>query len=382
MIYLDYAATSWPKPPGMLKAMTDFMESSGANPGRSGHHMSIASARVVYQCRESIAAFFNSADPMRVIFTPNATLAINLVLKGLLKPGDNVVTTSIEHNAVMRPLHFLEKKGLQIKVAQCSLDGTLDPQKIEELIDPRTRLVVMVHASNVSGTILPVAEVARIAHAKGTLLLVDVAQSAGILPIDIQKSGIDFLAFTGHKELLGPPGTGGLVIHPAIDPGILESFVQGGTGSRSSSEEQPEDLPDKYEAGTSNFIGIAGLRSSLDWLEQTTPAAISEHVQTLQRSLMTGLADIKKVSVYGSGAVGSSVGIVSFTIDDRPVSQIGLRLDEEYGILTRVGLHCSPAAHRTLGTLPGGTVRLSPGIFTTQKEIDLTLKAIQEIARS
>jgi len=382
MIYLDNAATSWPKPPGVLKAMTDFMESSGANPGRSGHRLSIASARVVYQCREIVAAFFNSPDPMRVIFTPNATQAINLVLKGLLKPGDNVVTTSMEHNAVMRPLHFLQKKGIQIKVAQCRMDGTLDVLKLKELIDSHTRLVIMVHASNVSGTILPVAEIASIAHQYGALLLVDAAQSAGILPIDIIKSHIDFLAFTGHKELLGPPGTGGLVIHPEVDIESLESFVQGGTGSRSGSQEQPIDLPDKYEAGTSNFMGIAGLKASLEWINQKTPAAIYEHFQVTHKILKEGLADIRGVKVFGPRTSDYSVGLVSFSIEGKTVSEIGQRLDEGYGILTRVGLHCAPAAHRTLGTFPEGTVRLSPGIFTTQVELKSTLKAIQEIASS
>ena len=382
MIYLDNAATSWPKPPGVLKAMSAFMESSGANSGRSGHRLSIASARVVFECRETIAAFFKSPDPMRVIFTPNATQAINLVLKGLLKPGDSVVTTSMEHNAVMRPLHFLQKRGIQIKIAPCRADGTLDILKLQELIDSHTRLVVLVHASNVCGTILPVNEVASIAHQHGALLLVDAAQSAGILPIDIQSSHIDFLAFTGHKELLGPPGTGGLVIHPSVNIEHLESLIQGGTGSRSGSEEQPIDLPDKYEAGTSNFMGIAGLKTSIEWIKQKTQAAIYEHYQVTNKLLREGLTDIPGVKIYGPGAADSSAGIVSFSIEAQTVSQLGLRLDEGYGILTRVGLHCAPAAHRTLGSFPEGTVRLSPGIFTTPSEIKSTLKAVQEIARS
>jgi cysteine desulfurase / selenocysteine lyase len=382
MIYLDNAATSWPKPPEVLKAISDVMERAGGNPGRSGHSLSIAAARVIYDCREKIAEYFNVPDPLRVIFTANATQAINLALRGILKPGDNVVTASMEHNAVMRPLRFLEKQGVNLKIAPCANDGTLDVKEMAKLINAQTRLVVMTQASNVSGTILPVAEVSALAHEIGVPVLADASQSAGAIPIDMMASGIDLLAFTGHKELLGPTGTGGLVINPAFDVSSIEPLTFGGTGSRSESEEQPEDLPDKFESGTANLMGIAGLNASLDWVNDRDLAAIREHSKLLTAALIEGLSVIPGAKVYGTGNADTSVAIVSFTIDKLRISEIGFRLDEEYGILSRVGLHCAPAAHRTLGSFPEGTVRLSPGIFTTRDEINKTLKAIQEVARS
>jgi cysteine desulfurase / selenocysteine lyase len=382
MIYLDNAATSWPKPPEVIKAISDVMERAGGNPGRSGHSLSIAAARVIYDCRERVAEFFNVPDPLRVIFTANATQAVNLALRGIVKPGDNVVTTSMEHNAVMRPLRFLEKRGVVLRIAPCALDGTLDLNEICALINLQTRLVVINQASNVSGTILPVAEVTARAHEWGVPVLVDASQSAGVIPIDIMSHGIDLLAFTGHKELLGPTGTGGLVINPDFDISTIEPLILGGTGSRSESEEQPEDLPDIFESGTANLMGIAGLNASLIWINNRGLDSIREHNRSLTKALIEGLSVIPGVHIYGTRKAESSVAIVSFTISGKRVSDIGYRLDEDYGILCRVGLHCAPAAHKTLGSFPEGTVRLSPGIFTTKDDIDKTLIAIQEVARS
>jgi cysteine desulfurase/selenocysteine lyase len=382
MIYLDNAATSWPKPPEVLKAIVDTLEHAGGNPGRSGHRLSIAAARVIYDCREKIAEHFNALDPMRVVFTANATQAINLVLRGLLKPGDNVVTTAMEHNAVMRPLRFLEKQGINLKIAPCNTDGSLDLQQIAGLIDSRTKLVVIIHASNVCGTILPVAEVTSIAHQYRASVLVDASQSAGVIPIDIQKNGVDLLAFTGHKELLGPTGTGGLIINPAFDTGSLVPLILGGTGSRSESQEQPEDLPDKFEAGTMNLIGLAGLSAGLDWIKIEGIEKIREHAKILSSALIQGLSVIQGARVFGTHEPASSIAVVSFTLSGKSVSEVGFRLDEEYGILSRVGLHCAPAAHRTLGSFPEGTVRLSPGIFNTMEDISQVLNAIQKVARS
>jgi cysteine desulfurase/selenocysteine lyase len=382
MIYLDNAATSWPKPPEVLKAISDVMERAGGNPGRSGHSLSAASARVVYDCREKVAEFFNVPDPLRVIFTANATQAINLALRGILKPGDQVVTTSMEHNAVMRPLRFLEKQGVSLHIAQCGADGSLDIREISKLITTHTRLVVMTQASNISGTILPAAEVTAKAHELGVPVLIDASQSAGAIPIDMMGFGIDLLAFTGHKELMGPTGTGGLVINPGFDASSIEPLTFGGTGSRSESEEQPEDLPDKFESGTANIMGIAGLSAGLGWIKDRGLDSIRDHTRLLVKTLIEGLSVIPGVKVYGTQNTESSVAIVSFTISGQRVSDIGYKLDEEYGILSRVGLHCAPAAHKTLGSFPGGTVRLSPGIFITMDDIDKTLKAIQEAARS
>jgi cysteine desulfurase / selenocysteine lyase len=382
MIYLDNAATSWPKPPEVIKAISEVTEQAGGNPGRSGHRLSIAAARVIYNCREKVAEFFNVPDAMRVIFTANATQAINLALLGILKPGDNVVTTSMEHNAVMRPLRFLEKKGVILHIAQCAADGTLDIKEISKLISSQTRLVVMTQASNVSGTVLPVAEVTAKAHEFGVPVLVDASQSAGAIPIDMMGFGIDLLAFTGHKELLGPTGTGGMVIHPGFDISLMQPLVFGGTGSRSESEKQPEDLPDKFESGTANLMGIAGLSAGLDWINSRGLWSIRDHNILLTKALIEGLSVIPGVKIYGTLNVENSVAIVSFTISGKIVSHIGFQLDENYDILCRVGLHCAPAAHKTLGSFPEGTVRLSLGIFTTMEDIYKTLKAIQEVARS
>ncbi len=381
MIYLDNAATSWPKPPEIFEAMRKAMEEAGGNPGRSGHSLSVAAARVQYACREKVARFFNFPDPLRVVFTPNATQAINLVLRGLLKPGDRVVTTSMEHNAVMRPLRFLEKKGVRISVAVCRPDGTLNMQEMEKLIDVNTRLVVLNHASNVTGTILPVDEVAALAHRSRVPVLVDAAQSAGALLIDMQRAGFDFLAFTGHKELLGPTGTGGLLISRKVDAAKIEPLVLGGTGSLSASEEQPEDLPDKFESGTANLAGLAGLSAGIDWVTARGIESIREHQIQLTAALIEGLSGIPGVTVYGTRKADTSLAIVTFAVPGKTVSEIGFRLDEEYGVLSRVGLHCAPAAHKTIGSFPEGTVRLSPGIFNTMAEIHETLKAIRQAAK-
>lgn len=382
MIYLDHAATSWPKPPEVIRAMGDVLEGAGGNPGRSGHRISIAAARVIYDTREALSRFFGIADPLRVIFTGNATHAINLALMGILKPGDHVVTSSMEHNAVMRPLRQLEKRGIRLSVAACAADGSLDPKQVSDALTPETKLVVLAHASNVVGTLLPVTDVAALAHGAGALLLVDAAQTAGGVPIDMTAMGIDLLAFTGHKELQGPPGIGGLVIADGIDSARIEPLLCGGTGSRSESEEQPDDLPDKFESGTANLAGIAGLGAGLRHIQEIGIEAMRTRTKIISRTLIDGLSALPDSMVYGTRDPDRSVAVVSFTVAGRRVSEIGLRLDEEYGILTRVGLHCAPAAHRTIGTFPEGTVRLAPGPFTTMADIVRTIEAIERIIRS
>jgi len=382
MIYLDNAATSWPKPPEVLKAMTDVLEHAGGNPGRSGHRLSIAAARVIYDTREEIARFLGISDPLRVIFTGNATHAINLALKGILRPGDHVVTSSIEHNAVMRPLRSLEKQGIHLSMVPCTRDGRLDVRDVEMAIKSTTRLIVVAHASNVVGTISPVAEIASIAHQAGALLLVDAAQTAGAIAIDMKAMGIDLLAFTGHKELQGPPGIGGLVIGDNVDVSKIEPLMRGGTGSRSESEEQPDDLPDKFESGTANLVGIAGLGAGLRWIMDRGIDEIRDHMKKLGQTLIDGLSAISEVKVYGALDPERSVGIVSFTVTGKHVSEIGLRLDEEYEVLSRVGLHCAPAAHKTIGSFPEGAVRLAPGFFTTMDDIREAIQAISKVVRS
>ncbi|MGD0752008.1 MAG: aminotransferase class V-fold PLP-dependent enzyme [Anaerolineales bacterium] len=380
MIYLDNAATSWPKPKEVLHAMGDFIEYSGGNPGRSGHRLSISAARIVYNAREAVAELFHAPDPLKVIFTSNVTYALNLAICGLLKPGDHVVTSSIEHNSVMRPLRALEKEGIRLTVVQCGTEGLLDLEAFRAAITPGTRLVVVTHASNVMGTIMPIKKIATIAHKAGALLLVDTAQTAGILPIDQPAMGIDLLAFTGHKGLYGPTGTGGLVIGERVDPSELRPMVRGGTGSRSEYEEQPDMLPDKYESGTGNSVGIAGLGAGIHWIQTIGVESIQARERELSELLLSGLQNISGITRYGPADSREMTAVVSCTVAGQRVSQVGLRLDEEFGILTRVGLHCAPSAHKTVGTFPEGTIRLAPGIFTSPDDIRAVIAAFENIA--
>jgi cysteine desulfurase/selenocysteine lyase len=381
MIYLDNAATSWPKPPAVGQAMTGFLQTSAGNPGRSGHRLSLAAGRAVYEVREALAEFFGLADPLRLVFTANATEAINLVVRGLLRPGDHVVTSSIEHNAVMRPLRALEREGVQLTVVPCAPDGALNPADVEAALRPDTRLVILNHASNVTGTILPVAEVGAIVRRHKVLLLVDAAQTTGVLPIDVAAMNIGLLAFTGHKGLLGPTGTGGLLLGEWVEVDDLLPLVRGGTGSRSEHEEQPDFLPDKYESGTPNAVGLAGLSAGLAYVQERGLDAIRAHEMALTRHLIAGLRTIPGVALYGPGDPARQVAAVSFTLAGWRVSDVGFRLDEDFGVLCRPGLHCAPAAHRTIGTFPEGTVRFAPGPFTTPEEIEAALEAVGRLAK-
>ena len=382
MIYLDHAATSWPKPPEVLRAMVDFCERAGGNPGRSGHRLSLAASRIVYDVRELLAELFVVSDPLRVIFTANATHAINLALRGLLRSGDRVVTTAMEHNSVMRPLRALQKRGLQLTTVPCGPDGQIDLVQAAAAITPGTRLVVVHHASNVSGTILPIADLAQLAHRVGALVLVDAAQTAGVVPIDVTAMGIDLLAFTGHKGLQGPPGTGGLVIHDAVDPAAIEPLIHGGTGSRSADEVQPEFCPDKFESGTPNGAGIAGLGAGVRWVRERGIAAIRAHDLELSRALLEGLGAIPGVRTYGPTEPARRTATVSCTVARQRVSDVGWQLDDRFGILCRVGLHCAPAAHRTLGTFPDGTVRFAAGACNTLDEIRSATAAVSRLVQS
>jgi len=380
MIYLDYAATSWPKPPVVAEAMVAFMEQTGGNPGRSGHRLSVAAGRAVYDTRETLAELFHADDPLRVILSPNVTYALNMALHGLISPGDRVVTSGIEHNSVMRPLRSLEASGVSVVVVPCAADGSMDLEAMSEALTPETTLVVVNHASNVVGTLSPVAEIARMAHRVGALCIVDAAQTAGVLPIDVQALGVDVLAFTGHKGLLGPTGTGGMVIAPHLAPERFRPPFSGGTGSRSEEELPPEVFPDRLEPGTPNGVGIAGLGASARFLLERGIDVVRRHEVALTERLVSGLEAIHGVTVFGPRDVRDRTATVSIRIDGLRVDEVGWRLDEEFEILTRVGLHCSPAAHHTLGTFPEGTVRLSAGLFSTEAEIDATLDAVRTIA--
>jgi len=380
MIYLDNAATSWPKPPGVIEAMVAFMRDVGANPGRSGHRRSIEAARLVYGAREAVARLFNVPDPLRVTFGPNATEALNLALRGLLRPGDGVVTGGMEHNSVMRPLRALERQGVAVTVVRCAPDGSLDPAAVEAALRPETRMIVLNHASNVVGTLAELAEVGRIARQRGLLFLVDAAQTGGAVPLDVQADGVDLLAFTGHKSLYGPTGTGGLIVGERVDLARFEPLTRGGTGSRSEREEQPDFLPDVFESGTPNVVGLAGLAAGVRWVMERSVAAIRAHEEGLTRQLIAGLRAIPGVAVYGGLDAARQTAVVSFNVAGLEPSEVGLRLDEDWGIMCRVGLHCAPAAHHTMGTFPAGAVRLSMGAFTTAADMDAAVAAARELA--
>lgn len=382
LIYLDNAATSWPKPDCVADAMLRFLRDIGANPGRSGHRLANEAERVRFTAREYIAKLLGLSDPLRILFMPNATTGLNLVLRGLLRPGDHVVATGMEHNAVMRPLRTLERAGVWLTIAHAQPDGTVDPQEIENAIRPRTRLVVVNHASNVCGTVLDLAAIANRTRAHNIPLLVDAAQTAGCWPIHIEHEQIDLLAFTGHKSLLGPAGTGGLAIHPHFDVDQLPPLIAGGTGSRSEHEYQPHFLPDKYEAGTTNNAGLAGLAAGVEYVLNRSIDSIRQHEANLTQHLIDGLRAIAGINVLGSHDAARQTPTVSFTLANRTPSEIAQRLDEEFGILCRPGLHCAPRAHSSLGTLPDGTVRLAAGLFTTAEQIDTTLAATQTIAET
>ncbi|MDZ7401891.1 MAG: aminotransferase class V-fold PLP-dependent enzyme [candidate division KSB1 bacterium] len=380
MIYFDNTATSFPKPSCVLEAMAKFLNEVGANPGRSGHRLAIEAGRIVYSAREAVAELFHVADPMRIVFTSNVTEALNLALHGLLKSGDHVITSSMEHNSMMRPLRCLEQKGVGVTVVPCSQQGRLDPAAIESAIRPNTVMIALNHASNVVGTILPVAEVGQIARKHDLLLLVDAAQTAGVLPIDMERDAIDLLGFTGHKSLYGPMGTGGLIIGERVNLNKFEPIKCGGTGSRSEHESQPEFLPDKFESGTPNAVGLAGLNASLRWIFEQGIENIRSHEIRLTQRLLAGLKSIAGVEVYGEQQAEKQIATVSFNIRGKAPSDIGLRLDEEFGILCRVGLHCSPASHKTIGTFPIGTVRFGLGFFNTEAEVDFAIAAVRKLA--
>jgi len=378
-IYFDNAATSCPKPPGVAEAVARFINEIGANPGRSGHRASIEAARVLFEARELVANLFNAGDPSRCVFTLNATEALNLALKGLLRPGDHAVTTGMEHNSVMRPLRALEKAGVALTVVPCSAAGHLDPADVARAVRPGTKLVVMTHASNVTGTLLPLRDVARLCREKDILLVADCAQTAGCFPIDVQADMIDLLAFAGHKSLLGPQGTGGLVIGERALAANMAPLTQGGTGSRSEYETQPDFPPDMFESGTPNTPGLAGLAAGLEFVLGAGAAKIRAREQSLMSNLITRLLEIPGLTIIGDPDPESRVATVSFNIEGLSPSDVGFRLDDEFGILCRAGLHCAPAAHKTLGTFPGGAVRFGLSYFSTEAEIERAAQALHSI---
>jgi len=399
-IYLDNAATSFPKPPGVSQAMMHFMEEVGANPGRSGHPLSLEASRIVQNTRESIGKLFHIKDPARIVFTLNVTESLNMVFSGFLKPGDHVVTTSMEHNSVARPLKYLEEKNfISLSIAPCDRKGVLDIDELRKLLRKNTALMVLNHASNVCGTLQ---DVRPVKAAVGEIpLLVDAAQTAGCYPLDVEREGIDFLAFTGHKALLGPQGTGGLYFREGLS---LLPLKRGGTGSISEKIEQPDFLPDALESGTQNNVGIAGLGAGVDFILKEGLGKIREHDKALTAALLKALYDVPGLTIYGPLKAEQQTSTLSLTFDSIlpigtenvfsgcgsinlgwleegiPPDEAEKLLSKEYDIFVRTGLHCAPWAHQTLGTYPEGTIRLSMGYFNTLEQMEITAKAIREIA--
>lgn len=375
-IYLDNAATSFPKPSQVTEAVEKTLRLHAANPGRGGHQLSLQAGRLVMECREAVARFFGVSDATRIAFTANATEAINLALFGLLQPGDRVVTTSMEHNAVVRPLRALSDRGVTVARATADQMGVVDPAAIREACVAGTRLVVMNHCSNVTGTVQAIEELGPWCRQKGITFMVDAAQSAGILPIHVEEMAIDLLAVPGHKSLLGPPGTGFLYVRPGLE---LRPLLYGGTGNFSQLATQPEEMPERLESGTLNTIGLAGLKAGIEFLEAVGLDHVRLHERELLDRLIRGLSGIAGVTLYGPLGSNRHGGALSFTVSNLDPSLMGFRLDREYGICCRVGLHCAPEAHGSIGTLPEGSVRLSPGYFNTPDDIDRTLQAIRAI---
>ncbi|AOT70476.1 aminotransferase class V-fold PLP-dependent enzyme [Geosporobacter ferrireducens] len=376
MIYLDNAATTYPKPEAVYQAMDQCMREYNANPGRSGHKMALVSGRSIYNTRDLLCRLFHIDNPMQIIFTHNATDSLNLALKGLLKPGDHVVTTSMEHNSMMRPIMALEELGIENTVVQCDTTGSLNPKQIEAALRPNTKLIAMTHASNVVGTLMPIAEVGAIAKQSNVLLLVDAAQTAGIYPIDVQRMNIDLLAAPGHKGLMGPQGTGILYIREGI---TLKHMKEGGTGSKSEFLTQPEILPDRYESGTPNTPGIVGLGAGVAYILEEGIEKIRTHEEELTKYFLKELEKIEGIRIYGPKDHRKQAAVISINLGEEDSSEVSYVLDQVFDIAVRSGLHCAPMAHKTIGTFEQGTIRFSIGYFNTREDIDKAVDALTRI---
>ncbi len=375
---MDNAATSFPKPEAVYQAVDHFNRNLGGSPGRGSHQLTLQAGSILLECREVLAGLFNVNDWSQIAFTANVTDAINMGLKGLLKPGDHVISSSMEHNAVARPLNVLSQQGIEWSRVPCAPDGTMDPADIIPAIRSNTRMICMLHASNLTGTIMPIQEVGQIAQEHGLIFMLDAAQTAGVVPIDVESQHIDVLAFTGHKGLLGPQGIGGIYVHPRLD---IRPLKEGGTGSASESLQQPQFMPDRLEAGTPNTPGIAGLKAGVDFILQTGVKTIQQHEQELTLMLREGLKDIPGLTLYGPAEKHLRTAVVSFNIAGLDCGEVSLRLDQEHGFTNRSGLHCAPLAHQSIGTLESGACRLSPGYFNKAAEIERLIEALWHISR-
>lgn len=378
MIYFDNGSTSYPKAPGVAEAMAHFLEDGAFNINRGNYEQAYEIAGLVLETREMIADLFHAKSSKQVIFTPGITYSLNYLIKGGLVEGDHILVTGLEHNAVMRPLFQIEKQGIQYDVVPVDEDGTLHIEELEKRIQENTKLVIAVHASNVCGTILPIEEIGKICDKYGIFFAVDTAQSAGTLDVDMQKAKIDFLAFTGHKGLLGPQGIGGFVISDELDQ-RLTPLIAGGTGSISDQLEMPQMLPDKYESGTMNLPGIIGLHAALKYLQNTGINNIHKKKMELTAYFLQELKNISGVRVVGKQEIENRTAVISLDFENVDNAVAAFQLESEYGIMTRVGLHCAPVAHKSLGTYPQGTVRIAFSSSNTIEEIDVLVNALKEL---
>lgn len=379
-IYFDNASTTFPKPKCVADTIYRYLTEEGSNINRGGYAKAYQTAETVFETRELLCRLFGGDDCKNVVFTKNATESLNILLKGFLKPGDHVLVSSMEHNAVMRPLVQLEHHGVTFSRIPCTEDGQLLTKYLPGLLTPRTRAAVLTHASNVCGTLLPLQEMGDFCAGHGLRFFVDSSQTAGVWPIHMEKMHIDALAFTGHKGLLGPQGIGGFLIREDLIREI-EPLLSGGTGSISHTEEIPAFMPDRFEPGTMNLPGILGLYAALHWIEDTGMDNIRAHELALTEHFLTGLRKIPHIRITGKTDIKERTGVVSLQTTAKDPAQAAWELDEMYGIMTRTGLHCAPYAHKTLGTFPAGTIRFSFGWWNTQQEVDTALQALTAVTK-
>lgn len=380
-IYLDNASTTFPKAPNVANAMSDYLTNYGININRGSYALAYDVEDIIYTTRQRLNTLFNGHDPSHVTFTQNVTMSLNMVIKGLLKAGDHILVSSMEHNAVMRPLTQQLDKGITFDIIPCDVTGSIQLESIETLIRPNTVAMIINHASNVYGTVQPIESIGAICKAHNLHFILDAAQTAGVIPIDVKACHINALCFTGHKGLLGPQGIGGIILTKEIAQ-ILTPLIAGGTGSFSHLETMPTHMPDAFEAGTLNLPGIIGLNEGLSYIESVGMKNIHNHELTLTKTFLEGLRSITGINIIGKQDIQDRTAVVSITIDGMDPASIAYELESTYHIMTRVGLHCAPRAHQTLGTYPEGTVRFSFGYANTLEEVDMALSALHTILKN
>ena len=378
-VYLDNASTSFPKPKSVSDSIYNYLTNIGGNPGRANHSNALESNRYLFLARETIANFFNFHKIENVIFTNNITSSLNILINGILKPGDHIITSSMEHNSVIRPLYNLKENiGIDLEIVSAKSNGILDVNSISKAIKPNTKLIVITHASNITGSIQPIQRIGELCKKNNIFFILDSAQSAGVLEVDFKKFNLNALAFTGHKSLLGPQGIGGFIIDDELNK-ICNPYILGGTGSLSHSLTQPDFLPDKFESGTLNIPGIIGLYEGIKFIEKEGLNTIYEHNSYLRSYLINEISNINNFNIYGDLDPANGTSCVSITHNNLDVSELSYILDSDFGISNRSGLHCAPLAHQTIGTYPNGTVRLSLGYFNTLDEIKYTVNSLNKI---